>query len=107
MNPSYLPGAYQASLVEVSRRREFASTFERKWQKLQLLTDNEKEQRKKFLQAYGRILPCEFIPQLKHMPPVIKAENLDTDSTLPKVEGYHKSETPKGKCLQYIKLKEN
>jgi len=92
LNPSHLPGAYQSSLAEVSRRREFALIFDKKFKKLQNLVENEKDQRKRFLAQYGRILPCEFIPQLKHMPPTLTAENLDTDIGLPKIEGFHKTE---------------
>lgn len=97
LNPSLLPTAYHASLVEVSRRREFASTFDKKLKKLQFLTDSEKDLRKKFLAQFGRILPCEFIPQLKLMPPTINVENADTDNSLPKIEGFHKSDSSKGK----------
>lgn len=43
---------------------------------------------KRFLSNYGKILPSEFIPQLKSMPPTLTVSNL-FDSTLPKIEGYH------------------
>lgn len=43
---------------------------------------------KRFLSNYGKILPSEFIPQLKSMPPIISVSNM-FDGTLPKIEGYH------------------
>jgi len=47
LNPGNLPVAYKAALTEVSRRREFIATFERKSKKLKGLVDTEIEKRKK------------------------------------------------------------
>lgn len=49
LNPSHLPSAYQASLVEVSRKREFLLNFDKAVKKVQIMCDIEKENRKKFL----------------------------------------------------------
>ena len=61
MNPSLLPSAYQASIIETSRRREYKDIFDKKFKKLQTFIDVEYERRKKFLANFGRILPCDFI----------------------------------------------
>jgi hypothetical protein len=45
----------------------------------------KEDMRKQFLSKYGRIIPVDFLPQLKNMPPLPYAENLDVDSTLPNI----------------------
>ena len=68
------------------------------------MIENEKEKRKKFeeflkfngfyvffnrfLSSFGKILPSEFIPQLKSMPPNLTVSNL-SDADLPKIDGFH------------------
>ncbi len=45
LNPSHLPAAYNASLVEVSRRREFSSVFDKRYKELKGFVDTELEKR--------------------------------------------------------------
>ena len=56
------------------------------------LVDTEKEQRRRFLRENGRILPNEFIPQLKNLPPSIHLENPDADKDLPDLKKSPKNE---------------
>jgi len=42
----------------------------------------------RFLSSFGKILPSEFIPQLKSMPPNLTVTNL-SDADLPKIDGFH------------------
>jgi len=95
LNPTLLPASYQASLAEVNRRRDFCAVYEKTLRKLQCIIDIEKEARKRFLAQHGRILPSEFIPQLKNMPPSIIVENPDNDAGLPKIEGIIKADEMK------------
>lgn len=53
------------------------------------MLDTEKESRKRFLGSYGRILPSDFIPQLKHLPPVMSLSNVNFDQDLPDIQGLH------------------
>lgn len=91
LNPSYLPAAYQASLVEISRRNEFSKVFEREVACLQGLVDKENERRQLFITQQGKILPCEFVPGLKHMAPAIKVLNRKEED-LPAITGLHKEQ---------------
>lgn len=83
LNPSFLPAAYEASLKEVSRRTFFFSIFQAQYQLLKELVDQERKDRKAFLSEYGKILPVEFIPQLKNVGPTLKVDNMSADSELP------------------------
>jgi len=91
LNPSHLPGAYNAALVEVSRRREFHTIFDRKYKELKGFVDTELDKRLRFLAQFGKILPSDFIPQLKNKAPLLVVENADTDADLPAIDGLHTS----------------
>jgi hypothetical protein len=39
--------------------------FDKKYSEIQQMIDKEKDMRKKFLNDWGKILPVDFIPQLK------------------------------------------
>lgn len=86
LNPSLLPQAYQATLGEISRRREFQAAFENDLRALLALVEREKEKRIAFIQNYGRILPCDFIPALKNMTPVVKVQNRADEKELPEID---------------------
>ena len=48
----------------------------------------------RFLAQYGKILPSDFIPQLKNKAPLLVLENGDTDANLPAIDGLHNSTHP-------------
>ncbi|CAD8109085.1 unnamed protein product [Paramecium primaurelia] len=89
LNPVLLPQAYQQALIETSRRKEFRDIFDKKIKSLMSLIDQEKDKRKKFLQQYGRILPQDFIGQLKNLTPSIQIINAFADAELPNITGLH------------------
>ena len=64
-NPSYFPKAYQASVEEIKRRITFNNSLNNDLNLLKKQIKNENENRKIFIQNYGKYLPLEFFPCLK------------------------------------------
>jgi hypothetical protein len=87
LNPALLPNAYQQALLETSRRNEFKVWLDTRLRQVAAGLEVEKEKRTKFLSQFGRILPNDFIPQLKMMPPSISLSKVDQD--LPDIQGLH------------------
>lgn len=82
--PRLLPEAYQATLIEVSRRRVFRSKADAMLSRLKLLIENETNLRCEFLNSYRNVIPKNFIPQLSEGPMLDFKED-DPDRCLPDV----------------------
>jgi len=54
--------------------------------KLSTFIGKEKEQRNKFINDIGKILPQDFIPQLREIPPSIRLDGGNKDYDLPEIE---------------------
>ena len=50
------------------------------------LIENEKILRTQFMSEYGRILPSDFLPQLRELTPQVKLEGSCKDYELPELE---------------------
>ena len=84
--PQKFPQAYRETLQEISRRREYALVFEKKWKGLQDMQDLEKKRRKRFLAEWGNVLPKDFIPQIPDPVAGIKLEGVMKEHELPLIE---------------------
>jgi dGTP triphosphohydrolase len=73
-------------LIEVRRRKKFRRILEEDTTKLKSFIEKEKKARALFMQDYGRILPSEFIPQLRDPTPVLKLEGTNKDYELPDID---------------------
>ena len=89
-HPSKLPRAYEKSLLEVSRRRRFRKLIDEDCNRLKQAIQKEKDARSVFMSEYGRLLPSEFIPQLRESTPSLKLEGGIKDYELPDIsDGDH------------------
>lgn len=69
-----LPKAYEKALIEVSRRRKFRKIVEEQHNKLSEFISKEREKRLKFMNEYGKIIPSDFITQLREVVPTIQLD---------------------------------
>ena len=79
LNPVKLPEAYKNSLEEVSRRRKYYTQMKKAIEMLTAEATRENERRDNFLAQYGKILPQEFLPQLKQKTALIKVVPYSSD----------------------------
>jgi hypothetical protein len=56
-------------LKETQRRKKFRKIVDEQFSKLQAFVGKEKEKRQAFLNDLGKILPSDFIPQLREQVP--------------------------------------
>jgi hypothetical protein len=80
-----LPRAYEKALIEVSRRRKFRKAIDDEYKRLKDAIQREKDARNVFMGEYGRLLPSEFIPQLKEQVATLKLEGGLKDYELPEI----------------------
>lgn len=64
-HPSKLPRAYEKAVLEVARRRKFRRLIDEECTRIKKAIGREKDARNMFMNEYGRLLPSEFIPQLR------------------------------------------
>jgi hypothetical protein len=64
-HPSKLPRTYEKALIEVSRRRKFRRMIDDECNRLKQSIGKERDARNLFMGEYGKLLPSEFIPQLR------------------------------------------
>ena len=84
--------AYEAALREISRRREFMSTFYEQYLELEETVRTENITRHQFLNKYGKVIPFKFVPGLNSiLPDVPDSANFSNDMNLPSIDGYHNS----------------
>ncbi len=84
-HPSKLPRAYEKALLEVSRRRKFRKMVDDECNRIKGAIHKEKEARQVFMNEYGRLLPSEFMPQLRDQTPQLKLEGGFKDYELPEI----------------------
>jgi hypothetical protein len=84
-HPQKLPRAYEKSLIEVSRRRRFRKLIDDEYKRLKEAIQREKDARNVFMGEYGRLLPSEFIPQLREQTVTLKLEGGNKDYELPEI----------------------
>jgi len=80
-----LPRAYEKSLIEVARRRKFRRLLDEDVSRLKKAITHERDSRNVFMSEYGRLLPSEFIPQLRELVSTIRIEGGTKDYELPEV----------------------
>lgn len=85
LHPSKLPRAYDKSIIEVARRRKFRKTIDQEYSRIKQAINKDKEIRNQFMNDYGRLLPAEFIPQLREVTPTIRIEGGMKDYELPEI----------------------
>ena len=85
-NPILLPRAYEQSLLEVRRRKRFRKVLDEEYKKLKSYIETEKQARSLFMNEYGKVLPSEFIPQLRDPTPTLSLEGPNKDYELPDIE---------------------
>lgn len=91
-HPAKLPRAYEKSLLEIARRRKFRKLIDEECLRIKAAITREKEARSLFMNEYGRLLPTEFLPQLKEQAPTLKLEGNLKDYELPEVNDDHVTE---------------
>mmetsp|Transcript_29493 Transcript_29493/g.29223 ORF Transcript_29493/g.29223 Transcript_29493/m.29223 type:complete len:282 (+) Transcript_29493:907-1752(+) len=85
--PRLLPEAYNASLIEVSRRRLFVKKANELQQQLNKIADIEISERLNFLNKYRHVLPNDFVSQLSAAPCVrIVSFMNEPDLQLPEID---------------------
>ena len=85
-HPAQLPDAYEKALLEVTRRRKFRRFLDEKVRQLQEQVAREKSLRESFLANLGKILPSDFIPQLREQTPALRLEGGVKDYELPEID---------------------
>lgn len=73
-HPQRLPRAYEKAVIEVSRRRKFRRFIDDELNRLKQHISRERDLRNAFMNEFGKLLPSEFIPQLRETTPIIKLE---------------------------------
>lgn len=81
-----LPRVYEKALIEIQRRRKFRKTVDEETNKIIKYIHKEKEYRSAFLNETGKMLPSDFLPQLKETPPILKLDGGQKDYELPELE---------------------
>lgn len=84
-HPSKLPRAYEKALMEVSRRKKFRRLIDEECNRLKQAIGREKDSRAVFMSEYGRLLPSEFIPQLREQVCLLRLEGGMKDYELPDI----------------------
>lgn len=85
-HPAQLPDAYEKALLEVTRRKKFRRHLDEKFKSLQELVAREKALRENFLTNLGKVLPSDFIPQLREQTPALRLEGGVKDYDLPEID---------------------
>jgi hypothetical protein len=52
-------------MIEIARRRKFRRLIDEECNRIKKAVRKEQESRNLFMSEYGRLLPSEFIPQLR------------------------------------------
>lgn len=81
-----MPRAYEQSLIEVRRRKRFRKTLDEEYKRLKDYIDSEKKSRGTFMNEFGKILPSDYIPQLRDPTPILNLEGPNKDYELPDIE---------------------
>ena len=85
MHPSKLPRAYEKAMIEIARRRKFRRLLDEEFNRVKKAVKKEQESRTLFMNEYGRLLPSEFIPQLREQAATMRIEGGIKDYELPEI----------------------
>ena len=88
--PQQMLDAYEATLVEVSRRRAFMKHNYESYKEVRNLFESENKERRVFLEKYGKLLPYDFLPDISSILPELPSDSeFKEEHELPIIEGYH------------------
>ena len=72
-------------MIEIARRRKFRRLIDEECNRVKKAVRKEQESRNLFMSEYGRLLPSEFIPQLREQAASIRIEGGMKDYELPEI----------------------
>lgn len=78
-NPSFFPQSYQASIIEIKRRLIFNKNITKDFEKIKQLVVKENQNRRQFIQDYGKYLTHDYVPQLKFCELKLSIEYINND----------------------------
>jgi hypothetical protein len=70
----------------MKRRKKFRKIIDEEYKRLRDFIDIEKKARANFLNEYGKVLPSNFIPQLREPTPTLTMEGQSKDFDIPDLD---------------------